>query len=123
MLTVADELVKNDGGKFLEMMEQLAVVRSMREEQVVRELQGDDEEEDYDDEPLTEQERIEEGKRMFQIFAARLFEQRVLQAYKEKMAKQREEALLRELEMEDDAKRAKEEKKAKEAQKKKDKKK
>ena len=66
---------------------------------------------------------MEEGKRMFQIFAARTFEQRVLQAYREKVAKQREEQLLRELEEEDDAKRAKEEKKQKESQKKKDKKK
>lgn len=72
---------------------------------------------------MTEKERAEEGKRMFQIFAARMFEQRVLQAYREGVAKQREEQLLRELEEEEDSKRAKEEKKAKEAQKKKDKKK
>ena len=73
-------------------------------------------------EHISEAERMEEGKRMFQIFAARMFEQRVLQAYREKVAKQREEQLLRELEEEDDAKRQKEEKKAKESQKKKDKK-
>ena len=28
---------------------------------------------------------MEEGRRMFQIFAARMFEQRVLQAYREKV--------------------------------------
>jgi hypothetical protein len=60
---------------------------------------------------------------MFMIFAARMFESRILQAYREKVAKQREEQLLRELEEEEDSKRAKEEKRAKEAQKKKDKKK
>lgn len=53
----------------------------------------DDEEEDEDDEgsddeeeePLTEQERVEEGRRMFQIFAARMFEQRVLTAFREQV--------------------------------------
>ena len=59
---------------------------------------------------------------MFQIFAARMFEQRVLQAYREKVAKQREEHLLREIDEEAQSQRAKEEKRAKEAQKKKDKK-
>ncbi|KAK8846638.1 hypothetical protein IAR55_005725 [Kwoniella newhampshirensis] len=125
ILTIADDMLKNDGSKFLEMMEQLAIRRSAREEQNLREMQEetDDEDDESKDEPLTEQERMEEGKRMFQIFAARMFEQRVLQAYREKVAKQREEQLLRELEEEEDSKRAKEEKKAKEAQKKKDKKK
>jgi hypothetical protein len=74
-------------------------------------------------EPISDQARAEEGKRMFMIFAARMFESRILQAYREKVAKQREEQLLRELEEEEDSKRAKDEKKAKEAQKKKDKKK
>ena len=60
---------------------------------------------------------------MFQIFASRMFEHRVLQAHREKVAKTREEQLLRELEEEDDAKKAREEKKAKESQKKKDKRK
>jgi len=43
-------LLKNDGAKFLEMMEQLAVARSMREEQNIRELQEETDEEDYDEE-------------------------------------------------------------------------
>lgn len=34
---------------------------------------------------MTETERMEEGRRMFQIFAARMFEQRVLTAYREKV--------------------------------------
>lgn len=74
-------------------------------------------------EHISDLDRAEEGNRMFQIFAARMFEARILTAYRERVAKQREEQLLRELEEEEDSKRAKEEKKAKEAQKKKDKKK
>ena len=41
---------------------------------------------------------MEEGKKMFSIFAARMFEQRVLQAYREKVAQERQQQLLRELE-------------------------
>jgi hypothetical protein len=39
---------------------------------------------------------------MFQIFAARMFEQRVLQAYKEKVSAERQQRLLEELAEEDD---------------------
>lgn len=129
IITVADDLLKNDGMKFLEMMEQLAVKRVAREELNIRELQNldindvqEETDEDDDDDDISESQRVNEGRRMFAIFAARMFEQRVLQAYRERVAKQREEQLLRELEMEEEGKRAKEEKKAKEAQKKKDKK-
>jgi hypothetical protein len=66
---------------------------------------------------------MEEGRRMFQIFAARMFEQRVLQAYRERVAQERQLQLLRELEEEDNAEKEREAKKAKENQKKKDKKK
>jgi TATA-binding protein-associated factor Taf7 len=34
---------------------------------------------------MTEEQKMEEGKRMFSIFAARMFEQRVLIAYREKV--------------------------------------
>lgn len=34
---------------------------------------------------MTDQQRLEEGRRMFQIFAAKMFEQRVLGAYREKV--------------------------------------
>ena len=34
---------------------------------------------------MTEEQRLEEGKRMFQMFAAKMFEQRVLTAYREKV--------------------------------------
>lgn len=134
ILTVADDLLKNDGQKFLEMMEQLAERRSLREEEVQAELDNGSEEEDLDPEEgeddeveapqdvLTDEQRMEEGRRMFQIFAARMFEQRVLQAYREKVAQERQLQLLRELEEEDMAEKEKEAKKAKENQKKKDKK-
>jgi hypothetical protein len=126
VITVADDLLKNDGAKFLEMMEQLSVKRVAREEVNARELQEEtDDDEDVEDEEdeISESQRHQDGKRMFSIFAARMFEQRVLQAYRERVAKEREEQLLHELEMEEDSKRAREEKKAKEAQRKKDKKK
>jgi hypothetical protein len=70
---------------------------------------------------MTEEQRMEEGRRMFQIFAARMFEQRVLTAYKEKVAKERQQKLIEELEAEDAAETQRKLKKAKDAQKKKDK--
>lgn len=63
---------------------------------------------------MTDQQRMEEGRRMFQIFAARMFEQRVLSAYKKKLATERTEKLLQEL---DDEKRQEEERKAQKASK------
>ncbi|KAF2687036.1 hypothetical protein K458DRAFT_295736 [Lentithecium fluviatile CBS 122367] len=157
ILTVADDLLKNDGKKFIEMMEQLAERRMQREEEASFQAHpnqyrahsqhshphpppddddydededeedgyedGDYEEDDEDeDDTMTEEQRMEEGRRMFQIFAARMFEQRVLQAYREKVAAERQQKLLEELAEEDDKKEAKEAKKAKEAQKRKEKK-
>lgn len=69
---------------------------------------------------MTEEQRMEEGRRMFQIFAARMFEQRVLTAYREKVARERQDKLLEELEQEDTKKQQQAAKRAKEAQKKKD---
>ena len=71
---------------------------------------------------MTEEQRMEEGRRMFQIFAARMFEQRVLTAYREKVARERQQKLIEELEEESQANVQREAKKQKEAQKKKDKK-
>jgi hypothetical protein len=71
---------------------------------------------------MTEEQRMEEGRRMFQIFAARMFEQRVLTAYREKVAQQRQEQLLQELLEEENLNEQRTAKKAREAQKKKDKK-
>lgn len=179
ILTVADDLLKNDGKKFIEMMEQLAERRMAREEDAKEHYTPNgyphpngmqththhshhnhppapEEDEDYDDEEeedeydsqdgeydeeemvpshtddalitanpaqdaMTEEQRMEEGRRMFQIFAARMFEQRVLTAYKEKVAAERQEKLLQELDEEDMAIMQKKAKKAKEAQKKKEK--
>lgn len=70
---------------------------------------------------MTEEQRMEEGRRMFQIFAARMFEQRVLTAYKEKVAAERQEKLIQELEDEGKLAEQKKAKKAKDAQKKKEK--
>ncbi|KLT44049.1 hypothetical protein CC85DRAFT_29408 [Cutaneotrichosporon oleaginosum] len=122
IITVADDMLKNDGAKFLEMMEQLAVKRVAREELNARELQEETDEDDEEDD-ISESQRMEDGRRMFAIFAARMFETRVLTAYRERVAKEREEQLLRELEAEEEGQRAKQEKKAKEAQRKRDKKK
>ncbi|EMD34905.1 hypothetical protein CERSUDRAFT_54393, partial [Gelatoporia subvermispora B] len=71
---------------------------------------------------MTEEQKMEEGKRMFSIFAARMFEQRVLQAYREKVAQERQLQLLRELEDEDKRAKEKEQQKLSHNQKKKDKK-
>ncbi|KZF19801.1 hypothetical protein L228DRAFT_271120 [Xylona heveae TC161] len=161
ILTVADDLLKNDGKKFIEMMEQLAERRMQREEEAQyaasalshssigmqhshaghnhgplpeedeyddedeEEYDSQEEEEDYDDDEMdtmTEEQRMEEGRRMFQIFAARMFEQRVLTAYREKVARERQQKLLEELEEESRLDVQREAKKAREAQKKKDKK-
>ena len=73
-------------------------------------------------ETMTEEQRMEEGRRMFQIFAARMFEQRVLTAYREKVALERQQKLIEELDDETRIDAQREAKKAKEAQKKKDKK-
>jgi hypothetical protein len=77
-------------------MEQLAQrkIRSVNEsredwdEEYDEDEQFSDEYDDDDDgidDSLTEQQRMEEGRRMFQIFAAKMFEQRVLTAYREKV--------------------------------------
>ena len=72
---------------------------------------------------MTEEQRMEEGRRMFQIFAARMFEQRVLTAYREKVARERQRKLIEELEEENRLDTQREAKKAKEAAKKKERKK
>jgi hypothetical protein len=71
---------------------------------------------------MTEDQRMREGRRMFQIFAARLFEQRVLTAYRERVAQERQKKLLEELEDEKSNDAQREAKKARDAEKKKQKK-
>jgi hypothetical protein len=69
ILTVADDLLKNDGQKFLEMMEQLAERRMQREQQAAQDLEVDsdadhgeegDEDDDEDDEEDDDEEEDEE---------------------------------------------------------------
>ncbi|KAG9776170.1 hypothetical protein KCU88_g4919, partial [Aureobasidium melanogenum] len=156
ILTVADDLLKNDGKHFIDMMEQLAERRMQREEEIrypssslahrgVHEghnhppIEDDDDyddeedDEDYDSQEeddyegdemdsMTEEQRMEEGRRMFQIFAARMFEQRVLTAYREKVAEERQKKLLEELDEESRLDTQREAKKAKEAARRKEKK-
>ncbi|KAK4159245.1 salt tolerance down-regulator-domain-containing protein [Cladorrhinum sp. PSN259] len=156
ILTVADDLLKNDGRKFIEMMENLAERRMAREidvrehsERGYGHANGDryahdhasppdeddyeDDEDEYDDEEdgeydsqeeeedaLSVEQRMEEGRRMFQIFAARMFEQRVLHAYREKVAQERQAQLLEEIEIETQQDAQRKAKKAKESQRRKD---
>lgn len=153
ILTVADDLLKNDGKHFIDMMEQLAERRMQREEDTQYGIaaahqslhsghnHGPYDDEDYDDEEdddydsqeeedyeedemdaMTEEQRMEEGRRMFQIFAARMFEQRVLTAYREKVAEQRQQKLIEELMEEQTRNEQRNAKKAREAEKKKEKK-
>jgi TATA-binding protein-associated factor Taf7 len=64
-LTVADDLLKNDGQKFLEMMEQLAERRMAREDEAERAVGDESDEEsesDDDDEEGSEEEEDEEGE-------------------------------------------------------------
>ncbi len=75
----------------------------------------------YVQDTMTEEQRMEEGRRMFQIFAARMFEQRVLTAYKEKVAAERQRKLIEELDEESRADSQKKAKKARDAQRKKEK--
>ncbi|ANB12265.1 Nst1p [Sugiyamaella lignohabitans] len=167
ILTVADDLIKNNGKNFIDMMEELAGRRMAREEEALAaaneyeeeydDEEGEDDEHDYldeeeeeedddvdyideyddemddeydddeyddeeDDPPVSEEQRMAEGRRMLQIFAARMFEQRVLNAYREKVAQERQKKLLEELEEENRLKEERELKKLKEKEKKKDKK-
>ncbi|TPX49209.1 hypothetical protein SeMB42_g01330 [Synchytrium endobioticum] len=112
ILTVADDFLKNDGRKFLELMEQLAERKMKRlDEDDMSQGNGEwddsyeDEDDEYEDDEeedtMTEEQRMEEGRRMFQIFAAKMFEQRVLQAYREKVARERQQRFLEELEEEE----------------------
>ena len=52
---------------------------------------------------MTKDWKVEEGKKMFSIFAAQMFERRVLHAHREQVAQERQLELLRELEDKDKA--------------------
>ncbi|PKI85396.1 hypothetical protein MVES_000236 [Malassezia vespertilionis] len=123
ILTVADDLSGNEAQKLILMMEQLAEkhVHSIALDEALDVER--DEFDPSDDEELTPGEQQEQGWRMFQIFAARILEHRVLQEYREMVAKERQLQLLRELEEEESNEKAREAKRAKENQRKKDKRK
>jgi len=123
ILSVADDLMKNEGKKFLEMMEKLAERRIRKDltpanaqlplgssaQHIANPLptighhnliptagtlnnssvcleteEADDDSISSELDSATEEQRLEEGKRMFQMFAAKMFEQRILSAYREK---------------------------------------
>lgn len=81
ILTVADDLLKNDGRKFLEMMEQLAERRMQREEEAAAEVgmdsqdEEDDEDgdEDDDDEEEEEEDDDDEEEVVFILLNSLLF--------------------------------------------------
>ncbi|WFD27594.1 Stress response protein nst1 [Malassezia nana] len=118
ILTLADELGGNEAHKLILMMEQLSEHDAL--EDTAYDLAEDDL--NPSEQELSPDEQREQGWRMFQIFAARTLEQRVLQAYRERLAQDRQLQLLRELEEEESNEKAKEAKRAKENQRKKDKK-
>lgn len=178
ILTVADDLLKNDGKKFIDVMEKLSgrsfepgrteelydeyeeydsdsedeeppQQQPQQEEEDPCEYSEEDqyesEEDEYDDESdsdqslfskpkgkhrsskprideMTSEERSAEGRKMLQTFAARIFEQRVLNAYREKVAQERQRRLLEELEEESRLEEEREQRRLAEKEKKKDKK-
>lgn len=62
ILTVADDLLKNDGQKFLEMMEQLAERRLQREEEAALSVEEDDSDLDEDEEDDDEADEDEDDE-------------------------------------------------------------
>lgn len=170
ILTVAEDLLQNDGKKFIDMMESLAEKRMRREEEIealAADYIWEGTEEDYDEDPLTsdeveyddeddedddeddlddddeleddddedvnnnedfdqavdnEESRWAESKRLLQMFAAKMFEQRVMAAYRERVANERQRKFLEELEEETRLKEERSAKKQRDKEKKKNKK-
>ncbi|KAF9580956.1 Stress response protein nst1, partial [Lunasporangiospora selenospora] len=132
ILTVAEDLLENDGKKFLEMMDRLADRKVQRDDELMdnragyddydEDEEGEYEEDGVEEDAMTKEQRMEEGRRMFQAFAARMFEQRVLSAYREKVAQERQERLLAELEEESRQEQLREEKREREKERRRDKK-
>ena len=128
LLHISDDLLNRDGMNFLQVMEQLAEQRLGREseqysddDESAHSVFDQDNDEtppneaypatphdetghpvDDTDESLAADDEAdpESGRRMFQIFAARMFEYRVLTAYREKISREREKLLLEEIEEE-----------------------
>ena len=75
ILTVADDLLKNDGQKFLEMMEQLAEHRTNREDEAAESVaaEEDDEDDDEDDEDDEGDEEYEDDLDKVRAYSSLLF--------------------------------------------------
>lgn len=168
LLAVADDFLKNDGRKFIEMMEELADAKLRREmrmevdgavaaayaedgyesstydeeeddeeeideelgEEDIDDMEEDEEDEEYDEDDdtrdinydgtfidspshvLSDEMKIEEGKQMLQMFAAKMFEQRITAAYREKVTREQQEKLIAEEEERTRQEQAKKEQKA-----------
>ncbi|KAG0092940.1 hypothetical protein BGZ93_008103 [Podila epicladia] len=129
ILNVAEDLLGNNGEKFLEMMDRLELEGRLEYTPQVRETLStqsvpveEEEEKCENEDALTKELRMEEGRKMFQAFAARMFEQRVLSAYREQIAEERRLKLLQELEEETRQEQLREERKEREKEKKREKK-
>ena len=124
-LTVTDELLEDDGRRFFSLIEKLAEKRMKQADYFDADpvyddddddLSADEEDDDIpdltsdelsdDDSEYLEEQRMEEGRRMFQMFAAKMFENRLLDAYREKAALEAQERLIQE---EEEAEKEKEE--------------
>lgn len=92
MINIADDLMKNEGKKFVQMMERLAD-RKIRKDVADHSDHASDSEDTND--------RLEKAKSMFQLFAAKMFEQRILTAYREKVALEKQKKLIEEEEERD----------------------
>ena len=127
MLTICDELLADDGKRFFDLLLKIAESRyhyrdelsdldaaefddddfdDLSEEDDDLTDESDDDDTDNEDSDYLEEQRMEEGRRMFQMFAARMIEQRLLVAYREKCSLEAQEQLIRE---EEEAEREKEE--------------
>ncbi|ODQ78259.1 hypothetical protein BABINDRAFT_162915 [Babjeviella inositovora NRRL Y-12698] len=124
IMTVADDLLKNNGEKFIGMMERLAETRMARDADPVA---SDEEYEEYDDDycdeyeedEYDERERIEQGLRMIQLYTDRMIYKRIVEAYRNHQADLEANALIDDLAREEKRREeAKEKKKKKEEEKK-----
>ena len=114
-LVLTDYVLRDSGANLASMFEVLARQRQdmlSKDELIggdgpddVGDMDKDDSE--GDDEDLTLGERIMQGKRYFGQFGAKLFEQQIVTAYKEKVALEKQRRLIEEEEREDQAEKQK----------------
>ncbi|KAJ1771390.1 Stress response protein nst1 [Coemansia sp. RSA 1843] len=83
---------------------------------------GDTDDELDESDPEVAESEAEDARKAFQLFAARLFEQRVIEAYREKVVKDRQRNLIEELEAEEKRSHAKDKRKQKRKQREKERK-